>query len=136
VEQTFATPTPLRVLNPDGTVGHAEVRIGDSVVMTFDARPGWLDTPSFLSVYVPDVDEVVARALIAGATIVTEITTSQIIGDRGGRIKDPVGNIWWIQTHLEDVDQPTMRERFEDAAELATMQRLQQSFDAEMTGRT
>ncbi len=104
--------------------------------MTFDARPGWPDTPSFLSVYVPDVDEVVARALIAAATIVTEITTSQIIGDRGGRIKDPVGNIWWTQTHLEDADQPTMRERFEDPAELATMQRLQQSFDAEMTGRT
>ena len=58
--------------------------------MTFDARPGWPDTPSFLSVNVPDVDDVVTRALTAGATIVTEITTSQIIGGRGGRIKDPV----------------------------------------------
>jgi len=135
VEQTFATPEPLRVLNQDGTIGHAEVHIGDSVVMTFDARPEWPDTPSLLSVYVQDVDEVVARALDAGATIVTEITTSRIIGDRGGRIKDPVGNIWWIQTHLEDVDEATMRERFGDPAELATMQRLQRSFDEEMTRR-
>lgn len=135
VEQTFATPEPLRVLNQDGTIGHAEVHIGDSVVMTFDARPEWPDTPSFLSVYVQNVDEVVARALDAGATIVTEITTSRIIGDRGGRIKDPVGNIWWIQTHLEDVDEATMRERFGDPAELATMQRLQRSFDEEMTRR-
>lgn len=110
VEQTFTTPAPLRVLNQDGTIGHAEVRIGNSILMTFDARPGWPDTPSFLSVYVPDVDEVVARALTAGASIVTEITTSKIIGDRGGRIKDPVGNTWWIQRHLEDVDEATMRE--------------------------
>jgi len=134
VQQTFTTPEPLRVLNQDGTIGHAEVLIGDSVVMTFDAGPEWPDTPSFLSVYVPDVDEVVARALDAGATVVTEITTSRIIGDRGGRIKDPVGNIWWIQTHLEDVDEATMRERFGDPAELATMQRLQRSFDEEMRG--
>jgi len=135
IEHTFATPAPLRVLNEDGTIGHAEVRIGESVVMTFDARPEWPDTPSFLSVYVRDVDEVVARALTAGARIVTEVTTSKIVGARGGRIKDPVGNIWWIQTHLEDVNDATMRERFGDPAELATMQRLQQSFDDEMTRR-
>ena len=109
VEQTFGTGTALRVLNQDGTIGHAEVTIGDSVVMVFDARPEWPDIPSLLSVYVDDADEVVARALDAGAVVVTEVTTSRIIGDRGGRIKDPVGNIWWIQTHLEDVDEATMR---------------------------
>ena len=48
------------------------------------------------------------------ATTVTPFTTSRIIGDRGGRIKDPIGNIWWIQTHLEDDDQATVRERFGD----------------------
>lgn len=135
VEHTFATNAAVRVLNQDGTIGHAEVVIGESVVMAFDAKPYWPDTPSFLSVYVDDVDEVVVRAVGAGATIVTEITTSRIVGDRGGRIKDPVGNIWWIQTHLEDVDEATMRERFDDPAELATMQRLQQSLDDEMKGR-
>lgn len=135
VEQTFATATALRVLNEDGTIGHAEIMIGNSVVMAFDARPDWPDTPSFLSVYVDDVDEVVARALRAGAVLVTEVTTSRIVGDRGGRIKDPVGNIWWIQTHLEDVDEATMRERFADPEELAVTQRLQQSFEDEMSRR-
>ncbi len=135
VEEVFATGKALRVPNPDGTIGHAEVRIGDSVVMAFDSRPEWPDTPSFLSVYVDDVDAVVARALRAGATLVTEVTTSRIVGDRGGRIKDPVGNIWWVQTHLEDVDEATVRERFGDPAELAIMQRLQKSFDDEMRRR-
>jgi uncharacterized glyoxalase superfamily protein PhnB len=135
VEYVFATDKAMRVHNPDGTIGHGEVRIGDSVVMAFDARPEWPDTPGFLSVYVADADEVVARAVRAGATVVTEVTTSMIIGDRGGRIKDPVGNIWWIQTHFEDVDEATMRERFGDPEELAIMRRLQQSFDEEMTRR-
>jgi PhnB protein len=135
VEQTFGTATALRVLNQDGTVGHAEVTIGDSVLMVFDARPEWPDIPSLLSVYVDDADEVVARALDAGAVVVTEVTTSRIIGDRGGRIKDPVGNIWWIQTHLEDVDEATMRELFADPHEAATMRHAQESFAAEMRRR-
>jgi PhnB protein len=136
VERVFTTTPGIRVLNPDGTIGHAEIRIGDSVIMAFDARPEWPDTPSFLSVYVDDVDAVVARAVAAGATVVTEVTTSRIVGDRGGRIKDPVGNIWWVQTHLEDVDEATVRERFGDPAEMAIMRGLQQSFDDEMASRS
>jgi PhnB protein len=135
VERTFATGPAARVLNQDGTIGHAEVTIGDSVIMVFDARPDWPDTPSFLSVYVDDVDSVVARAVANGATIVTEVTTSRIVGDRGGRLKDPVGNIWWIQTHVEDVDEATMIERFADPTEAAVMQNLQESFAREMRCR-
>jgi PhnB protein len=135
VARTFGTDPALRVLNEDGTIGHSEVTIGDSVIMAFDARPDWPDTPSFLSVYVDDVDEVVARAVAAGAVVVTEVTTSRIVGDRGGRICDPVGNIWWIQTHLEDVDEATMRKLFADPGEAATMRRLQESFAVEMRRR-
>jgi uncharacterized glyoxalase superfamily protein PhnB len=135
VEQTFATAPAQRVLDDDGTIGHAEIRIGGSVVMAFDADPAWPDTPAFLSVYVDDADAVVARAVRAGAVVVTEVTTSRIVGDRGGRIRDPLGNIWWIQTHLHDVDEATMRTMFGDPAEPALLRRLQQSFDAEMTRR-
>jgi len=135
VERTFDTAPAMRVLNEDGTIGHSEVTIGESVIMAFDARPDWPDTPSFLSVYVDDVDEVVARAVAAGAAVITEVTTSRIVGDRGGRISDPVGNIWWIQTHLEDVDEATMRELFADPDEAATMRRLQESFAVEMRRR-
>jgi PhnB protein len=135
VRRTFGATETVRVPNEDGTIGHAEVVIGNSVVMAFDAKPGWPDTPSFLSVYVDDVDAVVGRALESGGTVVTAVTTSRIVGDRGGRIKDPAGNIWWVQTHLEDVDGETMRKRFQDPGEVAVMQRLQQSFDDEMSRR-
>jgi PhnB protein len=135
VEHTFATAPAVRVRDEDGTIGHAEVRIGASVIMAFDAHPDWPDTPSFLSAYVDDADEVVARAVAAGATVVTEVVTAGIVGDRVGRVKDPVGNIWWIQTHLEDVDEATARERFGDPAELAVMRELQRSFATEMSGR-
>lgn len=135
VEHTFETEKAFRVLNEDGTIGHAEVTVGDSVLMAFDARPGWPDTPSLLSVYVDDVDRVLTRAVEAGATVVTELTTSRIVGDRGCRIKDPQGNIWWLQTHLYDVDPATLPELFADPGEAAAMKALQDSFDAEMRSR-
>lgn len=135
VEEVFTRNKAVRVLNEDGTIGHSEIRIGESVIMAFDSRPGWPQTPSFLSVYVDDADEVVARALGAGAAMVTDVTTSRIVGDRGGRIKDPVGNIWWVQSHIEDVDSDTMSELFTDPAELAIMQTLQRSLDDEMRGQ-
>jgi uncharacterized glyoxalase superfamily protein PhnB len=135
VEAVFTTAKAGRVHNPDGTIGHAEIQIGDSVIMAFDAHPDWPDTPSLLCVYVEDADATVAAALAGGATLVTPVQTSGIVGDRGGRIKDPVGNIWWVQTHLEDVDEATMLARFADPAELTIMRAAQQSFDDEMRRR-
>ncbi len=124
------------VPNPDGAIGHAEVRIGDCVLMMFDAQPDWPDTPSFLCLYVPDADATYARALGAGAEAITPPYTSGIIGDRGGRIRDPLGNIWWIQTHLEDMTNEEMMARFADPAELEKMRAAQDSFTAEMRRRT
>jgi PhnB protein len=135
VQRTFGTGEAFVVLNEDGTVGHAEVMVGDSVLMAFDAKADWPDLPSLLSVFVDDVDAVLARALEAGASVVTELTTSRIVGDRGCRIKDPQGNIWWLQTHLYDVDPASLPELFADPAEAAAMKVLQDSFDAEMRSR-
>src|SRR4051794_34585700 len=135
VEAVFTTQKAARVRSPDGTIGHAEIRIGDSVVMAFDARPEWPDMPSLLSVYVPDADATVAAALAAGASLVTPVRTSGIVGDRVGRVRDPLGNIWWVQTHVEDVDEATALARFADPAELAVMRDTQQSFDDEMRRR-
>ncbi|MEV5962781.1 VOC family protein [Kribbella sp. NPDC051952] len=135
VEQTFELPSTFRVLNQDGTIGHAEITVGTSVLMVFDAAPEWPDTPSFLSVYVDDVDTVYARALAAGATVVTELMNSKITGDRGGRVKDPLGNIWWLQTHLEDVDPARLGELFADPDEAALMRHAQQTFADEMLSR-
>ena len=95
VSQAFAAEELGRTPNPDGTIGHAEVRIGASVLMVFDARPEWADTPSFLCIYVDDADATFARAVEAGATPITAMTTFGIIGDRVGRVRDPLGNVWW-----------------------------------------
>ncbi|RZU14243.1 putative glyoxalase superfamily protein PhnB [Kribbella rubisoli] len=135
VQEAFGTQPAFAVPNEDGTIGHAEITIGHSVIMAFDSQPDWPDTPSFLSVFVDDADATVARAVDAGATIVTELTTSKIVGDRGARIKDPAGNIWWIQTHLYDVDPADLPTLFADPTEAAAMRRLQESFAKEMRSR-
>jgi PhnB protein len=136
VERTFEVRTSGRWPNEDGTIGHAEVTVGQSVLMVFDAAADWPDTPSFLSVYVEDVDKVFARAVEAGATVVTDLMYSRITGDRGGRVKDPVGNVWWLQTHVEDVDPANVGELFADPKEAAVMREAQETFAAEMRSRT
>lgn len=122
------------VYNADGTIGHAEVRIGDSVVMIFDAKEEWPTTPSFLRLYLEDGDAVYQRALKAGATSVTEIT-ELAFGDRVGRVCDPWGNIWWIQTHLYDLPYDEMAKRAEEKTYIDAMQRVQATLDRELSSR-
>ncbi|MBL7260630.1 VOC family protein [Paractinoplanes lichenicola] len=131
VEATFATEPAVKVLNPDGTIGHSEITIGDSVVMAFDSAPHWPDMPALLCVYVSDVETTFARAIEAGAEVVTAIFTSRIVGDRAGRLRDPLGNIWWIQTRLADPDLGA----FSDEGELRIMREAQRSFADEMDRR-
>jgi uncharacterized glyoxalase superfamily protein PhnB len=99
-----------RVVLENGAIGHAEFRIGDSIVMAFDARPEWPDTPAFLRLYVEDGDAVHRQAVEAGATSVTEMT-ELAFGDRVGRVRDPLGNLWWIQSRIEDLDPEEMARR-------------------------
>ena len=108
----------------DGRIGHAEVRIGDSVVMMFDASAEWPDTSAFLRLYVGDGDAVFQQALRAGATAVTEMTEMSW-GDRVGRVRDPFGNLWWIQTRIADLSVEEMgrragEQRFIDAMTYVT----------------
>lgn len=102
-----------RVHNADGRIGHAEVWIGNRVLNTFDLQETWPHSSSFLSLYVEDCDRVFQQAIAAGATVVTELTTNAW-GDRIGRVSDPFGNIWWIQTHVEDVDQTEILKRMQE----------------------
>ncbi|MGH2614066.1 MAG: VOC family protein [Thermomicrobiales bacterium] len=110
VKAAFDAEEIARVVGEDGTIGHAEVRIGDSVVMMFDAKPDWPDTPAFLRLYVADGDAVFRQALQAGATSVTEMT-HLFWGDRVGRVSDPLGNLWWIQERVEEVSSEEMARR-------------------------
>ncbi len=95
---------------PDGSLAHAEMRIGDSIVMLSEESEAWGTkgpltlggSPMFLMVYVADVDAAFARAIAAGATEVRPLA-DQFYGDRTGTLKDPFGHQWTLATHLEDV---------------------------------
>ena len=112
LKHTFNSTELERVPRPDGTISHAEVRIGDSVVMMGEANAQSKPMPTMLYVYVEDVDAVYKRALQAGAKSVRELK-DEFYGDRAGGVADPVGNQWWIATHKEDVSSEELRKRME-----------------------
>jgi len=112
LQKTFNSTELERVPRPDGTISHAEVRIGDSVVMMGEANAQSKPMPTMLYVYVEDVDAVYKRALQAGAKPVRELK-DEFYGDRAGGVADPVGNQWWIATHKEDVSSEELRRRME-----------------------
>ena len=95
---------------PDGTVGHAALRIGDSVVELADGGQDWPAMPCALQVYVPDTDAAYHRALKAGATSLLEPAT-QFYGDRGASVRDSCGNNWYIATQIEVVSREEVDKR-------------------------
>jgi PhnB protein len=96
LDEAFGAEELALLATPDGTVAHAEMRIGDVVVLLFDTPPGWPATPSHLRIYVADADAAVERAVVAGAGLVTPVS-ELFWGDRVGRVRDPLDNIWWVQ---------------------------------------
>jgi uncharacterized glyoxalase superfamily protein PhnB len=135
VKEAFGAEEIARGLNEDGTIGHAEFRIGDSIVMAFDAREGLPDTPGFFRLYVEDGGAVYRRALGAGAVSVTEMT-HLFFGDRVGRVRDPQGNVWWIQSRVEEVDAEEMERRAGEKGYVDAMQYVQESLDRELGSRS
>lgn len=102
LKQAFGAEERERVSRPDGAIMHAEMKIGDSVVMMGEPMEPYGPMPASLYVYVHDMDAIYQRALQAGATSVME-PADQFYGDRSAGVKDPFGNLWWIATHKEDV---------------------------------
>ncbi len=113
----------MRMAGPDGKVGHAELELGDSVIMLadehpeIDARgPGSVGgTPVSLHVYVEDVDRVFERAIEAGAKAQRPVE-DKFYGDRSGGFEDPFGHRWDVASHVEDVPPDEMAKRAEEAA--------------------
>jgi PhnB protein len=128
LEKAFGAVDMGRVPNPDGSIGHAEMRIGDAVVMMFDApkNQAWPETPAFIRLYLPDADATYAQAIAAGATSVTEVT-HLAFGDRVGRVRDPFGNLWWLQTRVENVSEEEMNRRWSDPKWVKAMEYVQSS---------
>lgn len=117
-KKIFGATEIMRMAQPDGKIGHAEVRIGDSVIMLADEFPemGYRGpkalggSPVSLMLYVADVDAVVARAVAAGAKL-TQPVQDKFYGDRNGVLEDPFGHVWTISTHTEDVSPEEMKRR-------------------------
>jgi PhnB protein len=116
--KVLGTTERMRMLGPDGKVSHAELQLGDSLVMVADEAPaiGVLSpktiggTPVTLSVYVEDIDAVIDRAAQAGATILRP-AEDQFYGDRAGQFEDPFGHRWSVATRVEDVSPEEMAKR-------------------------
>jgi PhnB protein len=100
LKQVFGATELRRFPDPSGKLMHAEVRIGDTVVMIADGAEGWPPVPSYVHVYVSDVDAIYKRALAAGATSVQEPVKKDDEDKRGG-VKDAGGTTWWIATRVE-----------------------------------
>lgn len=107
-----------RMPAPEGKVGHAELQIGDSLIMLSDEFPGMGarspkaigGSPVTMSVYVEDVDAVFARAVQAGANALSPVE-DQFYGDRSGQFEDPFGHRWSVATRVEDVPPEEMEKR-------------------------
>ena len=118
--RAFGATELMRMAGPDGRIGHAEIRIGDSVVMLADEHPemGYRSPQSLggagvsLMVYVDRVDEVFNRAVAGGAKELQSVK-NQFYGDRSGTLQDPFGHTWTVATHVEDVPPDEMRRRAE-----------------------
>jgi PhnB protein len=119
--RAFGAEERLRLDGPDGTIAHAELGIGDSVLMLADEMPGALsNTPQALggvtttfSIYVPDVDAAFERAIQAGGTVERPVQ-DQFYGDRTGTLRDPFGHYWSLMTHVEDVSLEEMQRRLQE----------------------
>jgi PhnB protein len=117
-KRAFGAKERVRMDTPDGKIGHAELEIGDSLVMLSDPTPQASTKPpkelggtsASVFLYVEDVDAVVKQAVDAGATITMEVA-DQFWGDRFGTVSDPFGHLWAIATHVEDVPPEEMAER-------------------------
>jgi len=117
-KRAFGATEIMRMAEPDGRVGHAEVKLGDSRVMLADECPD-MDfrspksiggTPVHLHFYVDDVDAVVKQAVAAGAKLVRPVQ-DQFYGDRSGSVADPFGHVWHVATHKEDLSMEEIRKR-------------------------
>lgn len=113
-KQVFGATERMRMPLPDGSIGHAELQIGDSVLMLASGGEEWPATSSLTCLYVEDCDVVFQRAVDAGATVL-EPLADKFYGDRSGSVLDPFGQRWSIMTHKEDISPEEMQRRMEAA---------------------
>ena len=117
IESVFDGKVEEKMEGPNGSVMHAQARIGDSVIMMGEPREEDQKMPAMMYLYVDDVNKTYNKAIKAGATSLME-PENKFYGDRSGGVQDAQGNKWWLATHVEDVSPEEMDRRMK--AELAT----------------
>jgi PhnB protein len=116
LKKVFDAQEIFAMRDDKGNIGHAEVKVGSSILMLGKARDQWKSRPGNFYVYVEDCDAMYKKALAAGATSVSEPET-QFYGDRHGAVADSQGNNWWVATHVEDVSPEDMGRRAKEHQE-------------------
>jgi len=117
-KKAFGAVELMRMADPSGKVGHAEIKIGGAVIMLSDEHPemGGVSpktlggTPVNILLYFEDVDAIAKKAVAAGGRLERAVE-DQFYGDRSGKLVDPFGHVWWIATHKEDVSPEEMNRR-------------------------
>lgn len=116
----FDARLKMRFDNPDGTVAHAEITIGDNVIMLSEENPQYNSSPKTLKgntvnlcIYVPDVDATIRKATDNEATLIMP-AEDQFYGDRSGRIEDPFGYRWIVATHVKEVSEEEMKKAMDE----------------------
>jgi PhnB protein len=112
--KAFGAEEIMRMADPGGGIAHAEIRIGDSIVM-MGGGPDRPSQPATILLYTEGVDDVYKRALEAGATS-ERAPEDQFYGDRAAGVKDPAGNTWYIHTNVEEVSEEEMERRMKEMA--------------------
>jgi len=118
LQNAFNAEEMYRMTDPEGGIMHAELRLGNSMIMIGEALADNKPWPNMLYFYTKDVDSVYEQALEAGARSVSE-PANHYYGDRNAGITDPAGNMWWIATHIEDVTPEEIKKRVELSQEVA-----------------
>lgn len=117
-KQAFNAIEIMRMPQPDGRIGHAQIKIGDSQIMLADEFPEMnaygpqegVRSPVMLHLYVEDVDSLFNQAVAAGASVLRPLQ-DQFYGDRSGGLIDPFGHVWYMATHIEDLSPEELHER-------------------------
>ena len=117
-KKAFGAQEIMRFPMPDGRLGHAEIKIGDSHIMLADEFPemnfrsplSYGGSPVGVVLYVENADAMVAQAVAAGATVSRPLQ-NQFYGDRSGTVTDPFGHVWTVSTHVEDISPEEMQTR-------------------------
>ena len=114
LKAAFNAQVTFEMKDPQGNVRHAELRVGDSMLMLGQARDEWKSRPMSFYLYLPDVDAAYKSAVAAGGKSLQE-PNNHFYGDRSGGVEDPQGNYWWVATHVEDVSPEEMEKRHKAA---------------------